>query len=61
MDRPGSCIRIDNLTVAFGAYLMQRDLDITVRRGDFFIVTSLSGRGPIGFCSGNFHGRAKSF
>jgi len=41
----GSCIRVDNLTMAYGSFVIQRNLSFTVNRGDIFIVMGGSGCG----------------
>lgn len=38
-------IRVENLTMAYGDYLIQRDLTFTVNRGDVFIIMGGSGCG----------------
>jgi len=38
-------IRVENLTMAYGDFLIQKDLDFTVRRGDVFIIMGGSGCG----------------
>jgi phospholipid/cholesterol/gamma-HCH transport system ATP-binding protein len=38
-------IRVNNLTMAYGGYVLQRDLTFTVNRGDIFIVMGGSGCG----------------
>src|ERR1700739_1932706 len=38
-------ITVKNLTMAFGSYVLMRDLDFTVRRGDVFIIMGGSGSG----------------
>ena len=40
-----SCIRVQGLTMAFGDYLVQRDLDFTIEQGDIFIIMGGSGCG----------------
>jgi len=36
-------ITVKNLTMAFGSFVLMRDLDFTVRRGDVFIIMGGSG------------------
>jgi len=38
-------IRVDNLTMAYGDFLIQRDLNFTIDRGDVFIIMGGSGCG----------------
>ncbi len=38
-------ITVQNLTMAYGSFLIQRDLDFTIKRGDIFIVMGGSGCG----------------
>jgi phospholipid/cholesterol/gamma-HCH transport system ATP-binding protein len=38
-------ITVKNLTMAFGSFVLMRDLDFTVRRGDVFIIMGGSGSG----------------
>lgn len=38
-------IRVRNLTMAFGSFVIQRDLNFTVRRGEIFVVMGASGCG----------------
>jgi len=40
-----SCIQVRGLTMAFGDYLVQRDLDFTIDQGDIFIIMGGSGCG----------------
>jgi phospholipid/cholesterol/gamma-HCH transport system ATP-binding protein len=39
------CIAVRDLTMAFGSFVLQRDLNFTVRRGDIFIIMGGSGCG----------------
>jgi phospholipid/cholesterol/gamma-HCH transport system ATP-binding protein len=39
------CIRVDDLTMAYGSFVIQRDLSFTVNRGDIFIIMGGSGCG----------------
>ncbi|MDD1620807.1 MAG: ATP-binding cassette domain-containing protein [Methylococcaceae bacterium] len=39
------CITIDNLTMAYGDFVIQRDLNFTINRGDVFIVMGGNGCG----------------
>lgn len=45
MDRPQEHIRVDNLTMAYGDFLIQKDLQFTVNHGDIFIIMGGSGCG----------------
>lgn len=45
MAHPETCIRIEDLSMGFGDYVVQRDLDIAIQRGDIFIVMGPSGCG----------------
>jgi phospholipid/cholesterol/gamma-HCH transport system ATP-binding protein len=38
-------IRVENLTMAFGSFVLMRDLNFTVNRGDVFIIMGASGCG----------------
>ena len=38
-------IRVDHLTMAYGAHIIQKDLSFTVNRGDIFVVMGGSGCG----------------
>ncbi len=38
-------ITVQNLTMAYGSFLIQRDIDFTVKRGDVFIIMGGSGSG----------------
>ncbi|MBL8659944.1 MAG: ATP-binding cassette domain-containing protein [Rhodospirillales bacterium] len=38
-------IRVENLTMAFGSFVLQRDLTFTINRGDIFIIMGGSGCG----------------
>ena len=38
-------IRVQNLTMAYGDFVIQRDLSFTVNRGDVFIIMGGSGCG----------------
>ena len=40
-----ACIRVDNLTMAYGSFLIQKDLTFDVRQGDIFIIMGGSGCG----------------
>ena len=42
---PEPHITVDNLTMAYGDFVIQRDLDFTVNRGDVFIIMGGSGCG----------------
>jgi phospholipid/cholesterol/gamma-HCH transport system ATP-binding protein len=44
-DRPEPCIVVSDLTMAFGSFLVQQDLNFEVNRGDIFIVMGGSGCG----------------
>lgn len=39
------CITIKNMTMAYGDFVIQRDLDFTINRGDIFIIMGGSGCG----------------
>ena len=39
------CISIKNMTMAYGDFIIQRDLDFTIDRGDIFIIMGGSGCG----------------
>jgi phospholipid/cholesterol/gamma-HCH transport system ATP-binding protein len=39
------CIRVDNLTMAYGSFVIQTNLSFTVNRGDIFIIMGGSGCG----------------
>ncbi|MGR9105846.1 MAG: ABC transporter ATP-binding protein [Gammaproteobacteria bacterium] len=41
----GPCITIRNLTMAYGDFVIQRDLDFTISRGDIFVIMGGSGCG----------------
>jgi phospholipid/cholesterol/gamma-HCH transport system ATP-binding protein len=45
MSTPPAHIRVDNLTMAYGDYVLMRDLTFTINRGDIFIVMGGSGCG----------------
>ncbi len=45
MTAPEACIEVTDLTMAYGDFVVQRDLTFTVRRGDIFIVMGGSGCG----------------
>ena len=38
-------IRVDNLTMAFGSFVLQRDLTFDINRGDIFVIMGGSGCG----------------
>ena len=38
-------ITVNHLTMAYGSFIIQRDLSFTVRRGDIFIIMGGSGSG----------------
>ena len=40
-----ACITVKNLTMAYGDFVIQRDLDFTIDRGDIFIIMGGSGCG----------------
>ena len=42
---PDDHITVDDLTMAYGDFLIQRDLNFTIRRGDIFIIMGGSGCG----------------
>ena len=39
------CLTIKNMTMAYGDFIIQRDLDFTINRGDIFIIMGGSGCG----------------
>ncbi|MGH8473670.1 MAG: ATP-binding cassette domain-containing protein, partial [Gammaproteobacteria bacterium] len=41
----GPIVTIDNLTMAYGDFVIQRDLNFTINRGDIFIIMGGSGSG----------------
>src|ERR1700676_2595182 len=43
-ERP-ACITVRNLTMAFGSFVVMRDMNFTVRRGDIFVIMGGSGSG----------------
>lgn len=45
MNSSGEHIRVDNLTMAYGDFLIQKDLQFTVNHGDIFIIMGGSGCG----------------
>jgi phospholipid/cholesterol/gamma-HCH transport system ATP-binding protein len=45
MDQPQEHIRISDLTMAYGSFLIQKDLDFVINRGDIFIIMGGSGCG----------------
>ena len=45
MTQPDSHITISNLTMAYGDFVVMRDLDFTIKRGDIFIIMGGSGCG----------------
>src|SRR3984893_4720165 len=40
-----ACITVRNLTIAFGSFVVMRDMNFTVRRGDIFVIMGGSGCG----------------
>jgi phospholipid/cholesterol/gamma-HCH transport system ATP-binding protein len=42
---PPAAIRVDQLTMAFGSFVLMRDLDFTIPRGEIFIIIGGSGSG----------------
>ena len=42
---PGAHIRVENLTLSYGDFIIQRDLSFTINRGDIFIIMGGSGCG----------------
>ena len=40
-----ACIEVQNLTMAYGSFVIQRNLNFTVNRGDIFIIMGRSGCG----------------
>ena len=45
MTEPQPHITVKNLTMAYGSFVVQRDLTFTVNRGDIFIIMGGSGCG----------------
>jgi phospholipid/cholesterol/gamma-HCH transport system ATP-binding protein len=45
MNKTDAHITIENLTMAFGSFVVMRDLNFTIRRGDVFIIMGGSGCG----------------
>ena len=45
MSAPEPHIRVEDLTMAYGSYVLQHDLTFTVNRGDIFIIMGGSGCG----------------
>jgi phospholipid/cholesterol/gamma-HCH transport system ATP-binding protein len=45
MSEPNAHITINNLTMAYGDFVVMRDLDFTIKRGDIFIIMGGSGCG----------------
>ncbi len=45
MNTPAPHISVEDLTMAYGSYVLQRDLTFTVNRGDIFIIMGGSGCG----------------
>ncbi len=39
------CLSIKNMTMAYGNFIIQRDLDFTINRGDIFVIMGASGCG----------------
>jgi phospholipid/cholesterol/gamma-HCH transport system ATP-binding protein len=44
VERP-ACVTVHNLTMAFGGFVVMRNMNFTVRRGDIFIIMGSSGSG----------------
>ena len=42
---PGAHITVHNLTMAYGSFVLMRDLDFTINHGDVFIIMGGSGCG----------------
>ena len=42
---PGPHIEVEDLTMAYGSFVVQQDLTFTIRRGDIFIIMGDSGCG----------------
>jgi len=42
---PSPAIRVEHLTMAFGSFVLMRDLNFTIRRGEIFIIIGGSGSG----------------
>ena len=45
MDKPTPHITVENLTMAYGSFVLMRDMNFTVNRGDVFIIMGGSGCG----------------
>ncbi|MCL1981367.1 MAG: ATP-binding cassette domain-containing protein [Proteobacteria bacterium] len=45
MTPPAPAITVKGLTMAYGSYVLQRDLDFTINRGDIFVIMGGSGCG----------------
>ena len=45
MSEPENHIEVRDLTIAFGSFVVQRELNFTIRRGDIFIIMGPSGCG----------------
>lgn len=45
VDQPEPCISVTDLTMAYGSFVVQRDLTFTINRGDIFIIMGGSGCG----------------
>ena len=49
MDEPSAHIELRDLTRGYGDFIVQRELNFTVRRGDIFIIMGGSGCGKSTF------------
>ena len=45
MSEPGNHIVVENLTMKYGDFLIQRDLNFAIKRGDVFVIMGGSGCG----------------
>jgi phospholipid/cholesterol/gamma-HCH transport system ATP-binding protein len=45
MEQPKPHITISDLTMAYGSFVVQRDIDFKINRGDIFIIMGDSGCG----------------
>ena len=46
----GDVFKIESLTMAYGDYVVMRDLDFSVKRGEIFFIIGGSGCGKNDFC-----------
>lgn len=45
LDNKETCIEVEDLTMAYGSFVIQHDLNFTIKRGDIFIIMGASGCG----------------